>query len=272
MFGFCCPVCGAALKDTEKACVCPNGHNFDKAKAGYVHLLTNFSGRKTHGDNKEMVRARRLFLETGAYAPLQNAIAEAAKKYAVPHGTALDSGCGEGYYTAAIAEKIGGTMQVLGFDISKEAVNLAAKRCKAVQFAVASAFRIPVATKSVDLLFEIFSPYSETEFLRVLKPGGILFEVIPGARHLYGLKTAVYDKPYENEVAAFARTGYTLLDSLHLQNEITLQTATDIQNLFMMTPYYYKTGKTEQARLQSLQTLTTETEFYILIYRKNETA
>lgn len=269
MFGFCCPVCGAALEDTEKACVCPNGHNFDKAKAGYVHLLTHFSGRKTHGDNKEMVHARRAFLETGAYAQLKNAIAEAAEKYAVPRGTALDSGCGEGYYTAAIAEKIGNAMQVLGFDISKEAVNLAAKRCKAVQFAVASAFRIPVKDESVDLLFEIFSPYSETEFMRVLKSGGVLLEVIPGARHLYGLKTAVYDKPYENEVAAFSRTGYTLLESLHLQDEITLQTAADIQNLFLMTPYYYKTGKAEQEKLHALQTLTTETEFYILIYRKN---
>ena len=268
MVGFCCPVCGAALKNTEKACICPNGHNFDKSKAGYVHLLTHFSGHKTHGDNKEMVRARRAFLETGAYAPLKNAIAETAKKYAVSNGTVLDSGCGEGYYTAAIAEALDRKMQVLGFDISKEAVNFAAKRCHAAQFAVASAFRIPMADESVDLLFEIFSPYSETEFLRVLKSGGYLMEVIPGARHLYGLKAAVYDNPYENEVAAFTRIGYTLSERVHLQNEITLPTAADIQNLFLMTPYYYKTGKAEQARLRDLHTLTTETEFYILVYRK----
>lgn len=268
MVGFCCPVCGAALKNTEKACICPNGHNFNKAKAGYVHLLTHFSGHKTHGDNKDMVRARRAFLETGAYAPLKNAIAETAKKYAVSNGTVLDSGCGEGYYTAAIAEALDRKMQVLGFDISKEAVNFAAKRCHAAQFAVASAFRIPMADESVDLLFEIFSPYSETEFLRILKSGGYLLEVIPGARHLYDLKTAVYDSPYENEVAAFTRAGYTLLESIHLQNTITLHSADDIQNLFLMTPYYYKTGKAEQARLRDLHTLTTETEFYILVYQK----
>ena len=268
MVGFCCPVCGAALKNTEKACICPNGHNFDKSKAGYVHLLTHFSGHKTHGDNKDMVRARRAFLETGAYALLKNAIAETAKKYAVSNGTVLDSGCGEGYYTAAIAEALGRKMQVLGFDISKEAVNFAAKRCHAAQFAVASAFRIPMADESVDLLFEIFSPYSETEFLRVLKSGGYLLEVIPGARHLYDLKTAVYDSPYENEVAAFTRAGYTLSERVHLQNEITLHSADDIQNLFLMTPYYYKTGKAEQARLRDLHTLTTETEFYILVYQK----
>ena len=102
----------------------------------------------------------------------------------------------------------------------------------------------------------------------MLKSGGYLLEVMPGARHLYGLKTAVYDTPYENEVAAFTRTGYTLSERVHLQNEITLPTAADIQNLFLMTPYYYKTGKAEQARLQTLQTLTTETEFYILVYQK----
>ena len=36
MVGFCCPVCGAALRATEKACICPNGHNFDKAKAAGI--------------------------------------------------------------------------------------------------------------------------------------------------------------------------------------------------------------------------------------------
>lgn len=268
MSGFCCPVCGGALRDTGKAYICPDGHNFDKAKNGYVHLLTGFSGRKTHGDNKDMVQARRDFLETGAYSGLQTAIAETAKKFAAENGTVLDSGCGEGYYTAAISNALAGKMQVLGFDISKDAVKLACKRCKGAELAVASAFHIPVATESIDLLFEIFSPFCAEEFRRVLKSGGYLAEVIPGARHLYGLKTAVYDTPYENETAEFARAGYRLSDVQHLQDEITLHTATDIQNLFLMTPYYYKTGKAEQERLKALQTLTTETEFYILVYQK----
>ncbi len=269
MCGFCCPVCGEDLEDTGKARICCNRHSFDKAKSGYVHLALHTSGHKNHGDNKEMVRARRAFLETDAYAPLRDAVTSAAKKYSVFGGVALDSGCGEGYYTQGVAAALDGKMQVLGFDISKDAVNFAAKRCRTVQFAVASAFSIPVKDNSVDMLFEIFSPFSEDEFLRVLKSGGVLIEVIPGARHLYGLKTAVYDTPYENEVASFTRNGYTLRECVHLQNQITVDNPTDIQNLFLMTPYYYKTGKTEQARLQTLQTLTTETEFYVLVYRKN---
>lgn len=268
MCGFCCPVCGEDLTDSGQTLACPNRHSFDKAKSGYVHLALHTSGNKNHGDNKDMVRARRAFLETGAYAPLRDAITATAKKYAVSGGTALDSGCGEGYYTQGITDALKDKMQVLGFDISKDAVNFAAKRCRAARFAVASAFRIPVKENSVDMLFEIFSPFSESEFLRVLKPGGVLIEVIPGAQHLYGLKAAVYENPYANEVAKFARNGYALSESVHLQNEITVDNPTDIQNLFLMTPYYYKTGKAEQARLQTLETLTTETEFYILVYRK----
>ena len=41
-----------------------------------------------------------------------------------------------------------------------------------------------------------------------------------------------------------------------------------IQALFQMTPYYYKTGARDQAKLRALDTLTTETEFALLIYKK----
>lgn len=266
--GFCCPVCGAPLTCTEKTYFCKNLHSFDRAKSGYVHLLTSSSNRKNHGDNKEMVLARRAFLDTGAYAHLQAAVADLAEQYAVEGGTLLDSGCGEGYYTTAVSERLGARMQVLGFDISKEAVNLAAKRNKASVFAVASAFRIPVADGSIDMLLEIFSPNSAAEFLRVIKPNGILMEVIPGKRHLYALKSVVYDSPYENEVNDFKKPGYVLLEQLHLEKEITLQSNADIQNLFFMTPYYYKTGVKEQKRLQTLETLTTETDFYVTVYRR----
>lgn len=268
MSAFCCPVCGENLENQEKAYICPNRHSFDKAKSGYVHLLTHTSGAKGHGDNKAMVTARRDFLETGAYAELRTAVVQTAEKYTPNGGVLLDSGCGEGYYTEAICTALDGHAAVLGFDISKDAVNLAAKRCKLAQFAVASAFRMPMADASVDVLTEIFSPFSEAEFARVLKKDGVLVEVIPGARHLYGLKAAVYDMPYQNEVDDFVRAGYKLEEHLHLTGELHLTSARDIGNLFLMTPYYYKTGRAEQTRLAALQMLTTETEFHILVYRK----
>ena len=92
--------------------------------------------------------------------------------------------------------------------------------------------------------------------------------VIPLERHLWGLKQAVYDRPYENTVPDPALPGFTLAEQRTLRNTITLRTNADIEALFCMTPYYYKTGARDQAKLHALDTLTTETEFALLIYRK----
>lgn len=36
---FTCPICAAPLERGERAYACPNGHAYDKAREGYVHLL-----------------------------------------------------------------------------------------------------------------------------------------------------------------------------------------------------------------------------------------
>ena len=36
---FCCPICSAPLTRGERAYTCPNGHSYDIAREGYVHLL-----------------------------------------------------------------------------------------------------------------------------------------------------------------------------------------------------------------------------------------
>lgn len=269
MCSFCCPVCSLPLKESERTYTCANAHSFDKAKSGYVNLLTHAANTHgNHGDNRDMVRARRDFLDQGYYAPLRAKIAALAENYLSPGGVLLDSGCGEGYYTAAVAEAVPNAT-VLGIDISKDAANLAAKRCKRAKIAVASAFHLPVASNSVDMLLEVFSPYCAPEFDRVLKPGGIFLEAIPGENHLFALKEAVYDEPYKNQVDKFERPGYTLLEIQEVSGEIRLTSQTDIQNLFLMTPYYYKTGKKEQARLEALDTLITPVEFLLPVYRKD---
>ena len=65
-----------------------------------------------------------------------------------------------------------------------------------------------------------------------------------------------------------ALPGFTLAEQRVLRGTITLRTNADIEALFCMTPYYYKTGARDQAKLHALDTLTTETEFALLIYRK----
>ena len=70
---FRCPLCSSPLEREESRWLCPNGHSFDRAAAGYVHLLpANQKHSKDPGDDKSMVAARSAFLEKGYYAPLRN--------------------------------------------------------------------------------------------------------------------------------------------------------------------------------------------------------
>ena len=49
---FCCPLCGGALTRQEHRAVCPQGHSFDVARQGYVHLLpVNKMHSKLPGDS-----------------------------------------------------------------------------------------------------------------------------------------------------------------------------------------------------------------------------
>ena len=62
-----CPHCGAPLVRKDKTFGCESGHSYDIARAGYCNLLqTNKPGDHT-GDSKEMVEARRRFLDQGYF-------------------------------------------------------------------------------------------------------------------------------------------------------------------------------------------------------------
>lgn len=263
---FICPVCKEKLHKCEKSYKCENNHCFDIAKQGYINLLTGSKGGN-HGDNKLMTLARRDFLNKGYYEEFLNGIVNTVKEFSNENDIVLDCGCGEGYYTSEIANRIQ-NIKVYGFDISKDEISYAAKRNKNIEYAVASSFSIPVEDKSVDILLEIFSPHSEKEFSRILKPNGYMIMAIPLENHLYSLKSAIYDEPYKNEVADFNIEGYELVKNTEIKYVADIKTNEDIKNLFMMTPYYYKTGKNEQSRLNTLQTLSTELEFSILVYKK----
>ncbi len=263
---FVCPVCKNGLKKEGGSLKCLNSHCFDIAKQGYVNLLSGSSGGN-HGDNKLMINARREFLDGGYYVPFKNALVKAVKDYAFTNAKIIDCGCGEGYYTDAVYREVE-NICLCAFDISKDALKSACKRNRDIEFAVASSFDIPVTDGSIDILLEIFSPHSQKEFDRILKPDGVMIMAIPLENHLFELKKAVYDEPYKNEVAPFEIEGYRLLENREVKYKFELNGAQNIKNLFMMTPYYYKTGAKDQARLNTLQSLNVSAEFSILIYKK----
>jgi len=257
-----CPVCGAPLTFCNGAMRCEKRHSFDVAKEGYVNLLrSNRSGDRI-GDDKFSARSRRDFLNKGYYAPLQNAL---RREFAGKTGALLDICCGEGYYTAALGENP--ALSVYGFDISREMVRLAAKRGKG-QYFVANMAAIPVPDGAFDYATHLFAPFNEGEFARILKPGGRLYTVVPGARHLFGLKKAVYDTPYENDEVLPETKTLRFVGRQKVTAKVTLACQEDIQAVFRMTPYYFHTSPADQEKLLPLDSLETELEFVIGIYEK----
>lgn len=269
---FRCPVCKNALEDDGKTYRCEKNHCFDKAKQGYVNLLqSQSSSKKRHGDDALMVKARQSFLEKGFYNDLCNELINAALKTSKEETTLVDLGCGECWYTEQIYKALkenGKNPSAFGIDISKQALIAGSKRCRELKLAVASTADIPMQTESCDIVVCVFAPYAEEEVLRVLKRGGVFIKAFPLENHLLGLKSAIYEKPYKNEVNEETPVGFEKADFIRTQNTITLETNEDIINLFKMTPYYYKTGRADQMKLEKLSYLETQTEFGIVIYKK----
>ena len=261
-----CPVCGGELTRRERSYSCPAGHSYDIARQGYVNLLmSNQSSAARHGDDRLMVNARRDFLDRGYYNPLRDAVIRAVSG-SVKGGVTVDSGCGDCWYTSAVYGVLGG--EVIGVDISKAALIAGARRCRELTLCVASASRLPIRSGSADTVLNIFSPAELGEFHRVLAPRGRLIRALPMERHLWSLKKAVYDTPYLNPPTETELPGFRLAGSQEVRTQIDLKTSEDIQNLFKMTPYYYKTGRNDQEKLTRLDSLTVEIEVIVAVYEK----
>ena len=257
-----CPVCGEKLNIAPGQYRCDHGHCFDLAKEGYVNLLRSNKNGDLIGDDKLSARSRRDFLNKGYYALLQQ---ELCRMFADRQGNVLDICCGEGYYTAALGANP--QLQVYGFDISREMVRLAAKRGNGTYF-VANLAAIPVAAQSMDHAIHLFAPFQEQAFARVLKSGGRLITVMPGRYHLWGLKQALYDTPYENDEQLPVTTQLQLVGTHKVTAEINLASQEDIQAVFRMTPYYFHTSQKDKEKLEALDSLQTSIEFLIAEYEK----
>ena len=267
---FVCPKCKEALVAYKGCYKCSNGHTFDISSKGYVNLLLSQKSG-IHGDSKEMLLARRKFLELGHYSLI---IAELCK--IIEHGgkktvNILDAGCGEGYYTGNLCNDLlsrGINANICGVDVSKDGVGMAAKRYKQCHFAVSSVNELCFPDSYFDYVISLFAPISEKEFDRVLKPDGVLITLSPAPRHLWGLKSLVYDKVYENEETTFEPRILHTVSSNILRNTITLNSNEDIGNLFKMTPYYHKTSLADKQKIIELTQLSTEIGFMLYQFEK----
>ncbi|MCR4926241.1 MAG: methyltransferase domain-containing protein [Clostridiales bacterium] len=259
------------MENNGSALICAENHLFDIAKEGYTNLLpSNKMHSKAPGDTKQMIASRRRFLESGYYDIFSSAINEQLIPLFSGNIKLLDVGCGEGYYTSRLKEafeKNNIKVDVAGFDISKFAVKAASKKYNGIEFAVASAFEIPVKDSFCDCLINVFAPIVPDELRRVIKMGGYMLIAVPTENHLMGLKELVYDEPYKNEVKDTYYEGFDFVKRVSVKENIELNSAELISDLFSMTPYYWKTSVEGSQRVAQASHLSTEIGFDLLIYR-----
>lgn len=95
---FTCPLCHQPLTQINNSVICPQRHQFDVAKEGYINLLpVQHKRSRDPGDSAEMMQARRAFLDAGHYQPLRDAVINLLRERLDQSATAiLDIGCGEG--------------------------------------------------------------------------------------------------------------------------------------------------------------------------------
>ncbi|MDR6613637.1 methyltransferase domain-containing protein [Leifsonia sp. 1010] len=197
-----CPVCHADLEPVERLTLgCVNGHRHDVNKRGYVVLLGG--GTKHLGDTAEMLDARDLVLESGAYSPIADAVAASATGTRV-----LDAGAGTGHYLRAALSALPDA-RGLAMDLSPQAVARAARSSERMDGLVADTWRpLPVRSEAADTVLDVFAPRNLPEFHRVLRPEGTLVVVVPRADHLGSLRAAgtMLDIPSDKADGVIAAT------------------------------------------------------------------
>lgn len=267
-----CPHCRVPLVRREQAFCCPNGHSYDIARAGYCNLLQSSRSGEHTGDSRDMVLARRRFLDRGYYAGLAQGLCEHVSQLTVGNHAVhlVDAGCGEGYYTRQMAQALhesGRLAESVGMDISKSATQYAAKRDPYTQYVTASVYHMPVADGCADVICSIFAPTPVQEFLRVLKPDGAVICVVPGAEHLWELKCAVYDTPYQNREEKHKLDGFQRTERHKIMYQVHIDNAEDIRTLFAMTPYAHRTPRRGLERLHELHELDVTLSFLLLTFQ-----
>lgn len=260
-----CPLCHAPLTLSGNSYCCPQRHQFDKAKEGYVNLLpVQHKRSRDPGDSAEMMQARRAFLDAGHYQPLRDAVC--AKLWTIKPDRLLDIGCGEGYYTHAFAEIAG---QTWGLDVAKNAIRAGAKRYSQVNFCVASSQRLPFENNSMDVVVRIYAPCNAGELARVVKPGGWVITVTPGPRHLVELKGLIYDEVQLHAPHSETLDGFVLQSHDALAYPMALSGAEAV-TLLQMTPFAWRAKPEVWETLKGKASFNCQTDFAIHVWQRKE--
>lgn len=187
---FSCPLCHTALSPLAPASLrCEKGHCFNLSAKGYASFAANAKPSKY---DKALFESRRAVFDAGYYLPVVNAIEAVIRKAAPSAPVIADIGCGDGYYSLRLIERLPGTY--IALDIVRDAVVLGARGGNDVLWCVGDLARLPLGDHKADVLLDILTPSNYGEFSRVLSPDGVLVKVIPGSDYLREIRQLLSEK------------------------------------------------------------------------------
>lgn len=276
-----CPVCRAPLTWGERRVTCPADHTFDIAREGYVNLYRTSRRRSNQpGDTRDMLLARRAFLDAGWYAPLSDRLNACVQDFTQVEAPASDTwqvadiGCGEGYYLGRLMQALRASSKEdrysgCGMDIARDGVRYAARRYPEARWCVANVAQdILFADGSVDVALSIFAPRFSAVIHRIMARHGLLLIVVPGPVHLTALR--------DQAMADVRDTGhkvqqeldkllphFNLVDQSSLTYPMTLKQP-DLQHLYLMTPLYWRSTREARESIKNTPTMDLTTDFIIL--------
>ena len=229
--------------------------------------------RPLKGYDKQFFKSRGEFFAKGYYAHILDAIIKKVSEIkAAADGSEpatqlvlIDAGCGEGYYSSALAGRIEG-LQIIAFDIAADAIVCAAKSKENVAWTIADVTNIPVKDGICDILLDVFTPASYKEFGRILKKGGYILKVIPGSNHLKELRKAAREqlknKDYSgDDVSDYFEQHYDILSQETLTNTMPIDQET-LKTLTEMTPLLFDVD-VSRLDLSEISEITVEAQLII---------
>jgi len=246
-----CPACKTTLYEEDTRFQCAQNHSFDKSRNGYVNLLlSNMKHSKDPGDNKVMVKARDYFLTQGHYAAISNLLNSQVNELLGANESEshiADLGCGNGYYLKNLKHTLDtnqrNNIHYWGVDIAKDAIHIASKEAKDIHWIVSSIAHLPFASTTLNSIISLFSPIHFDEFSRVLNEDGYLFVIYPATHHLYELRNILFSDIKEinpERILKDSRQHFNVINQIPLKYSISLNSNSDIVNLFKMTPYFWR--------------------------------
>ncbi|WP_394199985.1 putative RNA methyltransferase [Shewanella waksmanii] len=270
---FLCPKCHQPLMVHEASAgfYCANKHHFDKQEQGYWVFS---QAKKPQLDSRQVMRAKRFLLESGIHQPMidavSNMLAKSAEYLPADKVSLLDIDCGDGFYLRAVKQQLhqlDKQVNAVGFGEAENALYAGAKIDSSLQLIVSQLKQLPMSDNSVDIVSLIDKPLKGKEPMRVLKSGGLMLLVQPAARHLWQVKSYLYDKLEPKQVDVIVPKGFELLstEEVNYQAQVSGEQAV---TLLQMSPFAWRASDKVLKQIQAKQFDELELGYHVSLVKK----